>query len=94
MTYYHGQENAPLVFSGTSIWDFRRQDCLALVDFVLGRLWGLSKSTALRAARRGARPHAASGRSHAEYLPATVRGGSTAGRHLNLPALALTGAVE
>jgi hypothetical protein len=45
MTYYHGRENAPLVFSGTSLWDFRRQDCVALVDFVLGRLWGLSKST-------------------------------------------------
>ena len=45
MTYYHGRENAPLVFSGMAIWDFRRQDCLGLVDFVLGRLWGLSKST-------------------------------------------------
>jgi hypothetical protein len=63
MTYYHGRENAPLVFSGTSLWDFRRQDCVALVDFVLGRLWGLSKSTlyAPRAvapslARRGAVP--------------------------------------
>ena len=45
MTYYHGQENPPLVFSGTNIWDFRRQDCLAMVDFVLGQLWGLSKNT-------------------------------------------------
>jgi hypothetical protein len=44
MTYYHGRENAPLVFSGTSLWDFRQQNCQALVDFVLGRLWGLSKS--------------------------------------------------
>jgi hypothetical protein len=47
MTYYHGGENAPLVFLGTNIWDFRRSDCLALVDFVLGRLWGLPKSTLL-----------------------------------------------
>jgi hypothetical protein len=45
MTYYHGLENAPLVFSGMSIWDFRRQDCVGLVDFVLGRLWGLPKTT-------------------------------------------------
>ena len=51
MTYYHGQENAPLVFSGMSIWDFRRQDCLGLVDFVLGRLWHLSKSTLYTAPR-------------------------------------------
>jgi hypothetical protein len=45
MTYYHGRDNAPLVFSGMAIWDFRRTDCLALVDFVLGRLWDLPKST-------------------------------------------------
>jgi hypothetical protein len=45
MTYYHGAENAPLVFSGTNIWDFRRQDCVALVDFVLGQLWHLEKHT-------------------------------------------------
>ena len=51
MTYYHGRENAPLVFSGTSIWDFRRSDCVALVDFVLARLWGLSKSTPTYAPR-------------------------------------------
>ena len=44
MTYYHGLENAPLVFSGTDIWSYRRQDCVALVDFVLGRLWGLSRN--------------------------------------------------
>ena len=51
MSYYHGLENAPLVFSGTDIWTFRRQDCVALVDFVLGRLWGLSKSTLYNAPR-------------------------------------------
>ena len=45
MTYYHGLDNNSLVFSGTSIWDFTRADCQSLVDFVLGRLWGLSKST-------------------------------------------------
>lgn len=45
MTYYHGRENAPLVFSGTALWQFRRQDCVALVDFVLHDLWGLSRRT-------------------------------------------------
>jgi hypothetical protein len=44
MSYYHGRDNAPLVFSGTGIWDFRRQHCVALVDFVLGQLWNLSKN--------------------------------------------------
>ena len=44
MTYYHGRDNAPLVSSGTSIWDFRRQHCVALVDFVLGQLWNLPKN--------------------------------------------------
>jgi hypothetical protein len=44
MTYYHGRDNAPLVFSGTSIWDFRRQHCVALADFVLGQLWNLPKN--------------------------------------------------
>jgi hypothetical protein len=52
MTYYHGRDNAPLVFSGMSIWSFRRTDCQALVDFVLGELWGLTKNTVYTA------PHA------------------------------------
>ena len=58
MTYYHGRENAPLVFSGMSIWDFRRMDCLALVDFVVGRLWGLPKSTLYTAPRAMAHSYA------------------------------------
>ena len=47
MTYYYGTESAPLVFSGHGIWHFRRSDCQALVDFVLGRLWGLSRTNLL-----------------------------------------------
>jgi hypothetical protein len=39
MTYYHGADNAPMVFSGFNIWLWRRQDCLTLVDFVLHTLW-------------------------------------------------------
>ena len=54
MTYYHGRDNAPLVFSGMSIWDFRRTDCQALVDFVLGDLWGLPKNTVYTAPRASA----------------------------------------
>jgi hypothetical protein len=51
MTYYHGRENTPMVFTGMAIWDFRRQDCVRLVDFVLNKLWGLSKSTLYTAPR-------------------------------------------
>jgi hypothetical protein len=48
MTYYHGRENANdawMVFTGMAIWDFRRQDCQSLVDFVLQKLWHLNKNT-------------------------------------------------
>lgn len=45
MTYYHGAQSAPLVFSGFPIWHFRRQQCLALTDFVLQDIWGLAKQT-------------------------------------------------
>ena len=54
MTYYHGPESTALLFSGTSIWDFRRQDCVALVDFVLGSLWNLPKDALFTAPRAAA----------------------------------------
>ena len=44
MTYYHGGENGPVMFLGASIWDFRRTQCQALVDFVLGSMWGMAKN--------------------------------------------------
>jgi hypothetical protein len=31
------------VFSGFDVWSFRRTDGLALVDYVLGRVWGLAR---------------------------------------------------
>lgn len=43
MTYYHGVENPPLMFSGFDIWSFTREDCQALVDFVLQDVWGLAR---------------------------------------------------
>jgi hypothetical protein len=43
MTYYHGADNAPLVHTGFNIWNFRRSQCVELVDFVLQQLWGLSR---------------------------------------------------
>jgi hypothetical protein len=46
MTVYHGRENPLAVFSGVDIWTFKRSDCQALVDFVLGQLWHLPKNAA------------------------------------------------
>jgi hypothetical protein len=43
MTYYHGNQNRQFVFTGFSPWSYARQDCIALVDFVLQDLWGLSR---------------------------------------------------
>lgn len=43
MLYYHGSENPPLVYSGFDIWSFSRSQCIQLTDFVLQRIWGLSR---------------------------------------------------
>jgi hypothetical protein len=43
MTYYHGTTAHQFVFSGFSIWSYARQDCMALVDFVLQDLWGMTR---------------------------------------------------
>ena len=44
MTYYHGVENAPVIFSGFDLWSFRRVQCQQLVDGVLQGIWGLAKA--------------------------------------------------
>jgi hypothetical protein len=44
MLYYHGRDNTPFVFTGFDLWSWSRADCQALVDFVLGDVWGLAKS--------------------------------------------------
>jgi hypothetical protein len=43
MTYYHGRENQPLVFSGFNLWYWRRAQCIPLVDWVLQSVWGLPR---------------------------------------------------
>jgi len=45
MTYYHGRDCGAVVFSGFPLWRWTRADCVTLADFVLGRLWGLSRAT-------------------------------------------------
>jgi hypothetical protein len=46
MTYYHGRENQPLIFSGFNFWYWRRTQCIQLVDWVLQNLWGLPRDPA------------------------------------------------
>ena len=44
MTYYHGVLSAPLVFTGFNIWDYNRDDCQSLVDWVLEEIWKLPRN--------------------------------------------------
>jgi hypothetical protein len=43
MTLYHGPDNQGFVFSGFPIWYFRRSQSIPLVDFVLQRVWGMTR---------------------------------------------------
>jgi hypothetical protein len=56
MTYYHGEENAPVLFSGFDIWSFTRADCQALVEFVLQDVWGLARTAPPQAIAGAAGP--------------------------------------
>lgn len=56
MTYYHGNEANQFVFSGFSIWSYARQDCIALVDFVLQDIWGLTRQPVSRGSQPAAMP--------------------------------------
>jgi hypothetical protein len=44
MTYYHGREYAPFVFTGLPLWSWTFTDAQGLVDFVLQDIWGLARS--------------------------------------------------
>ncbi|HET9328161.1 MAG TPA: hypothetical protein VFQ05_15445, partial [Candidatus Eisenbacteria bacterium] len=46
MTYYHGFESGPVVFSGFPVWYYQRRQGQKLVDFVLQDIWGLTKEPA------------------------------------------------
>ena len=48
MTVYRGAEDAPLVFSGFPLWYFRRDQEIAILDWVLQRLWGLPRQNVPR----------------------------------------------
>jgi hypothetical protein len=44
MTYYHGVNAPPFIFSGFDLWSWSRQDVVQMVDFVLNGVWGLTRS--------------------------------------------------
>jgi hypothetical protein len=44
MTYYHGLENGPLVFSGFPIWFFTGSDAQAVSRFVLTDIFGIART--------------------------------------------------
>jgi hypothetical protein len=44
MTYYHGPDCGPVVFSGFDVWTWSRPDCVQLVDAVLQGIWGLTRT--------------------------------------------------
>ncbi len=48
MTYYHGRETQPMVFSGFNFWYWRRSQCIELVDWVLQHVWGLTREPVSR----------------------------------------------
>jgi hypothetical protein len=82
MTRYHGLENTELVVTGFPIWNFRRSQCQALVDFVLQRLWDLNPSAPSasmatpppRWPQASTRAGVASGRASPPPRPAADRG--------------------
>jgi len=73
MTYYHGTgrpdgtgtpdpgpSHQRFVFTGFSIWDYAREDCQKLVDFVLHDIWGYPIPNRGGALARGPRVESAS----------------------------------
>ena len=48
MTIYHGSQAPLFVFSGFPVWYFQRQQGIELVDFVLQRVWGMTRRPVAR----------------------------------------------
>lgn len=48
MTLYHGSDNGTFVFSGFPPWYFQRAQTIQLVDFVLQRVWGMTRQPVAR----------------------------------------------
>ncbi len=48
MTLYHGGEAGRVVFSGFPLWHWKRNQAIELGDFVLQRVWGLTRDPVAR----------------------------------------------
>lgn len=48
MTVYRGVQHPPLVMSGFPLWHWRREQQIQIADFVLQRLWGLTRQNVPR----------------------------------------------
>ena len=75
MTYYHGLDSSPMVFSGFNIWNFAREDVIQLVDFVLQEIWGMPRDNVSRQPGLAAGPVA----------PATIMTPAQQALHSRLP---------
>ena len=88
MTYYHGAgrpdgTGAPdpgpsherFVFTGFSLWDYAREDCQKVVDFVVHNIWGYPIPNRAGALARGPRVESASGGSLRD-AKGSLRGGA------------------
>jgi hypothetical protein len=73
MTYYHGVQNAPFVFSGFPLWWLTRDDGRGLTRFVLSSIFGMNDPGPLPAR---VRPVANGGRLTPATSPAPAASGS------------------
>jgi hypothetical protein len=48
MTYYHGRESGPVLFSGFPLWYFQRAQAIRVGDFVLQDCWHLTRAPLAR----------------------------------------------
>lgn len=77
MTYYHGTVSPEVVFSGFSLWDWTKADCISLIDFVLQRIWGMNRrgdapdrlANPASSSRSGVAPAVAGKKSNTARLP-------------------------
>jgi hypothetical protein len=92
MTYYHGLETPPLMFTGFDIWDGNRANLIQVVDFVLQGTWGLTRDTTVV---RG--PALAARQNSIRPSPATIRrtpGGGPVPTAPRLPGLRPVGRIS
>ena len=77
MTYYHGTASPEFIFTGFSLWDWTKADCISLIDFVMQRIWGINRragapdrmGSPTAISRQGVAPALAGQKSNTARLP-------------------------